>query len=163
MLPSVMLLALMKRVNAFLESEEAGTADPVQQILHWTRPRCKIYDQYEHTTLDASTSPNVLPDDRIHDVYVHADSRECYITYRYVTYRVSPALPTAVGINSIWQLTSDRGTLSKTLRIDSQAFQMDRFDGVLPWLESARTQKIRPEFAVDEIPCTYTLYTFSSR
>jgi hypothetical protein len=153
---SVMLLALMKRVDTFLGSQEGGAADANQRILHWRWPRCKIYDSYSFQTIDATKSRQTFWDDRINEVYVYEGSRQCYITYRYVTYLLSPALPSDVDVNSIWNITTRGGDLTKTpLKIGNQSFQMEKFHDIFPWWESSLSQKIRPGYIVQDIPCEY--------
>jgi hypothetical protein len=158
-----MLAALDNRLDALLGTGEKKSVKPAatgvgKKILHWLLPRCKVYDAHFEITSDGTKSQRDEPTNRINDVYVYDDdSRQCYITYVYAHYVLSPALPKNVDSTTVWEITMNSAAprTPKTLKIGGVDFTMTSVK-LLPWIDETKMfPETRKEYVVEKIACTF--------
>jgi hypothetical protein len=136
-----MLAALVNRLDALLGAEDSKSVQPAasgpdQKILHWSLPRCRVYDEYNRLTLDGTKSKADEPRNRVDDVYVYANTRECYIKYAYMPYVLSAPLPESVDSKAVWEITVNSAVphFLKKLKIGKHEFTMTSVP-ILPWID----------------------------
>jgi hypothetical protein len=157
-----MLAALVNRLDALLgagdsKSGQTAAKGPVQKILHWSLPRCTVYDEYTTCRSDGTKSKADEPRNSVDDVYVYAGSRQCYIKYAYMPYVLSAPLPTSVDSNAVWEITTNSiNPLSlKKLKIGDHEFTMTSVP-ILPWIDkNSLWQDPIEGTSFEEIECNF--------